>query len=153
MFKNFLASITHNAISLIGTAIAVAALVLMASLFGMEFWGFEGGPYLGILTYLILPMIFVVGLILIPIGAVLYRRRLRRAEGGDDTPSLPVFDLNIQAQANGEMLRARSARMVASERCLRRSLITHISYGILVMASEMRLRRRLWAAFRLSQAY
>ena len=95
MFKNFLVSITHNAISLVGTAIAVATLVLMASLFGMELWGFEGGPYLGILTYLILPMIFVVGLILIPIGAVLYRRRLRRATGGEDTPLLPVFDLNV----------------------------------------------------------
>ena len=95
MIKNFLASITHNAISLVGTAIAVATLVLMASLFGMELWGFEGGPYLGILTYLILPMIFVVGLVLIPIGAFLYRRRLRRATGGEDTPLLPVFDLNV----------------------------------------------------------
>jgi hypothetical protein len=97
MFKNFLSSITHNAISLIGTAIAVAALVLMASLFGMEFWGFEGGPYLGILTYLILPMIFAVGLVLIPIGAVLYRRRLRRTTGTEDTPLMPIFDLNVRS--------------------------------------------------------
>jgi len=97
MFKNFLVSITHNAISLVGTAIAIATLVLMASLFGMELWGFEGGPYLGILTYLILPMIFVTGLILIPVGAVLYRRRLRRAPGGEDKPLLPVFDLNVKS--------------------------------------------------------
>ncbi len=96
MFKNFLASITHNALSLIGTAIAVAALVLMGSLFTMELWGFEGGPYLGILTYLILPMIFVTGLILIPVGAVLYRRRLRRAHG-EEIPLMPVFDLNVPA--------------------------------------------------------
>jgi len=94
MFRNFLASITHNAISLIGTALALAALVLMASLFAMEQFGFEGGPYLGILTYLILPMIFVTGLILIPIGAILYRRKLRRMPGGETTPALPVFDLN-----------------------------------------------------------
>jgi len=97
MFKNFLASITHNAISLVGTAIAIATLVLMASLFGMELWGFEGGPYLGILTYLILPMIFVIGLVLIPVGAVLYRRRLLRATGDEDTPMLPVFDLNVKS--------------------------------------------------------
>jgi len=95
MFRNFLASITHNAISLIGTALAVASLVLMASLFAMEQFGFEGGPYLGILTYLILPGIFVIGLILIPIGAVLYRRKLRRLPGGEETPLLPVFDLNV----------------------------------------------------------
>ena len=97
MFKNFLVSITHNILSLIGTAIAIATLVLMASLFAMELWGFEGGPYIGILTYLILPMIFVFGLILIPIGAVLYRRRLRRAPGSEGTPLLPVFDLNVKA--------------------------------------------------------
>jgi hypothetical protein len=96
MFKNFLVSITHNAISLVGTAIAVATFVLIASLFGMELWGFEGGPYLGILTYLILPMIFVFGLILIPVGAVLYRRKLRRTPEGRETPLLPVFDLNIK---------------------------------------------------------
>mgnify|MGYP001824249018 FL=1 len=96
VFKNFLVSITHNAISLIGTAIAVAALMLMGSLFAIKLWGYEGGPYIGILLYLILPMIFVVGLILIPVGAVLYRRKLRR-ETGDEVPLMPVFDLNKQA--------------------------------------------------------
>ena len=96
MFRNFLASITHNAISLLGTAIAVAALVLIGSLFAMELWGFEGGPYIGILTYLILPVIFVFGLVLIPIGALLYRRKLRRL-GETDVAAMPVFDLNLPA--------------------------------------------------------
>jgi len=95
MFRNFLASITHNAISLIGTALGVASLVLIASLFTMELFGFEGGPYLGILTYLILPMIFVIGLILIPIGAVLRRRKIRKMPGGEGAELLPVLDLNI----------------------------------------------------------
>ena len=94
MFKNFLSSITHNGISLAGTALAIMGLVLIISLFVMERLGFEGGPYLGILTYLILPMIFVTGLILIPVGAVLYRRSLRRVPGGESTPLMPVFDLN-----------------------------------------------------------
>ena len=94
MFKNFLSSITHNGISLIGTGLAIAGLVLIVSLFVMEQLGFEGGPYLGILTYMILPMIFVTGLILIPIGAVLYRRNLRLRPGSESTPLLPIFDLN-----------------------------------------------------------
>jgi len=94
MFKAFFASITHNVISLIGTALAVASLVLMACLFAMEQFGFEGGPYIGILTYLILPVIFVTGLLLIPIGAVLYRRKLRKLHGSETTTALPVFDLN-----------------------------------------------------------
>jgi hypothetical protein len=94
VFKNFLSSITHNGISLVGTALAIMGLVLIISLFVMEQLGFEGGPYLGILTYLILPMIFVTGLILIPVGAVLYRRSLRRMPGGESTLLMPVFDLN-----------------------------------------------------------
>jgi len=95
MVKNFIVSITRSTISLIGTALAVAALVLILSLFMLEQFGFEGGPYLGILTYLILPMIFVTGLILIPIGAVLWRRKMRRMPGGEGAPLMPVFDLNV----------------------------------------------------------
>ena len=94
MFKNFLASITHNAISLIGTALAVASLVLMACLFTIEQLGFEGGPYIGILTYLILPVILITGLILIPTGAILYRRKLRKMHGDEAATAMPVFDLN-----------------------------------------------------------
>ncbi len=94
MFRNFLSSITHNAISLVGTGLAIVGLVLIVSLFTMEQLGFEGGPYIGILTYLVLPMIFVFGLILIPVGAVLYRARLRRGPGGEGVSLLPVFDLN-----------------------------------------------------------
>lgn len=95
MIRNFLVSITRNGLSLAGTGLAIASLVLIVSLFFMEQLGFEGGPYLGILTYLILPMIFVAGLILIPIGAILYRRKLHRMQGDEKAPLLPVFDLNV----------------------------------------------------------
>jgi hypothetical protein len=100
MVRNFLVSITRSIISLTGTALALASLVLMMSLFALEQFGFEGGPYLGILTYLILPMIFVVGLILIPIGAVLWRRKINRLSGGESTPLMPVFDLNVPKTRN-----------------------------------------------------
>jgi hypothetical protein len=100
MVRNFIVSITRSVISLSGTALSVASLVLMLSLFALEQFGFEGGPYLGILTYLILPMIFVAGLILIPIGAVLWRRRINRMPGGESTPLMPVFDLNVPKTRN-----------------------------------------------------
>ena len=95
MFRNFLASITRNGLSLSGTGLAIASLVLIVSLFFMEQLGFEGGPYLGILTYLILPVLFVTGLILIPVGALLYRRKLNRLHGDEQVPRLPIFDLNV----------------------------------------------------------
>lgn len=94
MLRNFLASITRNGISITGTGLAIASMVLMVSLFIMDLLGFEGGPYLGILTYLILPAIFVFALILIPVGALLYRRKLNRLQGDEQMPRFPVFDLN-----------------------------------------------------------
>ena len=94
MVKNFLSSITRNGLSLFGTGLAIAALVLIVSLFVIHFVGYDGGPYLGILTFLILPMIFVVGLLLIPLGAFLYRRSLKKMPGGEEAPLLPIFDLN-----------------------------------------------------------
>lgn len=94
MLKNFLGSITRNATSLAGTALALASIILIVSLFFIQQMGFEGGPYLGILTFLILPMLAIVGLIMIPIGNLMWRRKVRKTPEGQDVPALPVFDLN-----------------------------------------------------------
>ena len=112
MFKNVLSSITRNGISLVGTALALAGLVLIISLFFLEQLGFEGGPYLGILTYLVLPMIFILGVILIPVGSWLHRRRLRRESDADATPALPVIDLNNE-KTRKRMLVAFSVTIVS----------------------------------------
>ena len=93
--KHFVASLTRNGLSLAGTALALASLILIVSLFLIQQLGFEGGPYLGILTYLILPALFVLGLILIPVGAIVWRRKMRHAHRAEDVPVLPVFDLNV----------------------------------------------------------
>ena len=84
---------TRNGVSLFGTGLAIAALVLIACLYVMAQVGFHGGPYLGIITFLILPALFVLGLILIPVGNWLQHRRERRSPGGGEA-QLPVFDLN-----------------------------------------------------------
>ena len=42
MLKNFLASITRNGLSIAGTALAIASIVLIISLFLMEQLGFRG---------------------------------------------------------------------------------------------------------------
>ncbi|MGB5257968.1 MAG: hypothetical protein WBN44_11990, partial [Woeseiaceae bacterium] len=94
MFKNFWSSITRTGISLFGTGLAIASLVLIICLFVIQHLGYDGGPYLGILTFLVLPMIFVVGLLLIPFGVFLYHRSLRKMPGGESVPKLPIFDLN-----------------------------------------------------------
>jgi len=95
MAKHFFASLTRNPISLAGTALAVAALTLMIFLFIIQVVGFEGGPYLGILTFLVLPVFFVTGLLLIPVGIMRQRKKMAKAAAaGEKPPLFPVIDLN-----------------------------------------------------------
>lgn len=82
----------QNPISLTGAVLTTsAALTLVA------FWMFEilrGGPihpYTGIVFFLILPGVFVIGLLLIPLGVFLRRRRLKK-EGKLAHP-YPAIDL------------------------------------------------------------
>lgn len=101
MLKNFFIALTRNAVSLIGAAIATASGILIVTLFVMELFGYRGSPYIGILAYVILPAIFVAGLVLIPIGIARERRRQRRAAAhGAAPPAFPVIDLNDSRTRN-----------------------------------------------------
>jgi nitrate/TMAO reductase-like tetraheme cytochrome c subunit len=93
MIRSFFAAITQNVISLLGVMLAIASFVLILSLIVIQIAGFEGGPYLGILTYLVLPMLLVLGLLLVPFGLWLQRRREKKAAISGHAP-LPVIDLN-----------------------------------------------------------
>ena len=59
MIKHFFAAITGNVISLIGTLMIVLSLLLIGALLIMQAMGFEGGAYLGIVTFVVLPMMFL----------------------------------------------------------------------------------------------
>ncbi len=88
-------ALTRNSISLIGSAVVTASAILIVTLFMLQLFGYRGGPYLGILAYLILPAIFLVGLLLIPAGIALQRRRDRAAEARGEAPAaFPVLDFN-----------------------------------------------------------
>jgi hypothetical protein len=68
MIKHFFAAITGNVVSLLGTLLIVISLLLMGALLVMQGMGFEGGAYLGIITFVVLPMAFLAGLVLVPAG-------------------------------------------------------------------------------------
>src|ERR1041384_601367 len=94
--RAFFVAVTRNLLSLLGTAITTASAVLILTLFGVQQLGYRGGPYLGILTFLILPGIFVLGLVLIPVGVLIAARGAKRAaRRGEPPPSFPVLDLNV----------------------------------------------------------
>jgi hypothetical protein len=96
-FTRFLAHITRNPIGMVGAVLTTISAILFASLFALDLVGYHAGPYIGILAFLILPGIFLVGLLLIPIGVWRDRVRHRRIleAGGTDVDRLPVWDLNV----------------------------------------------------------
>src|SRR5277367_1290656 len=72
----------NNPVSLIGGALTSASAFTLVGFWIVQFFGHGGSnnPYLGILFDLILPGLFVLGLILIPIG-IFFRKRSLRAAG------------------------------------------------------------------------
>jgi hypothetical protein len=80
----------RNPISLVGAFFATAGGVLFLIVFLLDLFGLHTNPYMGIVFFLILPAVFVLGLILIPIGAWLDRRRQRAGR----PVQWPRLDLN-----------------------------------------------------------
>jgi len=72
--------LSSNPFSLIGVVLVTTATVLWVYLLPTLLRGDTNNPYLGIPAFLILPGVFICGLILIPIG-ILLRRRSRRRQG------------------------------------------------------------------------
>lgn len=98
MIKHFFSAITGNLLSLIGTVLVVVSLLLIAALLIMQAMGFEGGAYLGILTFVIFPMLFLLGLALIPLGLWWRKRKdAKLAAQGKESGHLPVIDLNKES--------------------------------------------------------
>ena len=83
----------NNPVSLAGGAITTASGVTMIGYWLIEVFGrVHENPYLGIIFFLILPFLFILGLALIPIGISLRRRKLARA--GELPAEYPRVDLN-----------------------------------------------------------
>lgn len=96
--RHFFASLIRDPIGMTGAALATASSLIFLALFTLELVGLHGGPYIGILAYLIVPAVFVIGLVLIPIGVLRHQRRLRQAAqaGEPPRPDFPIIDLNRQ---------------------------------------------------------
>jgi len=91
--------LSQNTLSLTGVVLTTSSAITL-----IGFWMYDfmlpgpPHPYVGILLFLILPGIFVFGLLLIPIGIVLRRRQLQQTEG---LPAVyPAVDLNTPVVRN-----------------------------------------------------
>jgi hypothetical protein len=91
----------RNGISLAGVVFATIGAVLFLLVFLADLFGLHTNPYIGIVFFLILPGVFVFGLVLIPVGAWIARRRPH------STPRemhWPRFDLNDPVQRRGALV-------------------------------------------------
>jgi len=80
----------RNPLSLIGTVVTTTAAVLFAVLLVLDAVGAIANPYLGLLVFVTIPFVFVLGLLLIPLGAWRERRRRRHDSA---PPAWPIVDL------------------------------------------------------------
>ncbi|MFZ1081572.1 MAG: NapC/NirT family cytochrome c [Candidatus Kryptoniota bacterium] len=93
----------YNPISMVGAIIAAVTFgsVVLLMLSDMVWGAFP--PYFGIVTYILLPSVLILGLVIIPIGALIERKRWRRAKETGNPP-LPRIDLNDGKQRTAFML-------------------------------------------------
>jgi nitrate/TMAO reductase-like tetraheme cytochrome c subunit len=87
----------RNYISFAGALIVIAAVVSLLLLFLIELTQSSNNPYLGIITYVVLPAFLVFGLLVILIGMLIERRRRRRSPDSA-IPPYPKIDLNEPRQ-------------------------------------------------------
>ena len=82
----------RNWVSLTGLVIGGGSLFAFMLLFAMDMAASHSNPYMGILAYIVAPLFFALGLVLIALGRYIYRRQLSRTQPG--AQSAFVIDLS-----------------------------------------------------------
>jgi len=82
----------RNRLSMAGAGLAILGAINLAFILVADLTAERPRPYMGIF-YLILPVVIVLGLLLIPIGMLLERRRRRKAASAE-IPPYPRIDFN-----------------------------------------------------------
>jgi hypothetical protein len=95
--------LVRSPVSVAGMVLTTISAVLFSIVFLADLFGFHTNPYLGILFFLVLPGIFLFGLILIPFGAWIERRRRARGKAPAEV-HWPRIDLNDPAQRRSAVL-------------------------------------------------
>lgn len=90
--KKLFPIVFYNPMTLTGALLAVLSTILIALFVVIEFIVENPNPYLGIVTFIILPSILLLGLFLIAIGAIKENRRILHKEASKK--KLPIIDLN-----------------------------------------------------------
>jgi len=85
--RAFVVAALRSRLSALGIALTTASALIFLGLILLEVLGALKNPYIGIVIFVIMPVLFVLGLLLIPIGLWLDRRR-----GAGAAEAWPTFD-------------------------------------------------------------
>ncbi len=81
----------YNWLTMTGAYISSVSLILIMLFLGVNLlFDLAPNPYLGIILFLVLPMILMFGLILVPIGVIRTNRRIKSGEESGHPPSLKI---------------------------------------------------------------
>jgi len=95
--------LAYNFLSAVGAAIALIDAVTIFVLLVVGLLAETTNPYLGIVLYMVLPVILVFGLVLIPLGMYRQVRRERRL-GKIEAQAWPRLDLNQPSHRNATLV-------------------------------------------------
>jgi hypothetical protein len=84
-------TLVAHPLSIVGVGLVIFSFFSILSMLMIEAIVGRSNPYTGLFVYMVYPALLILGLILIPVGALLDRKR--RVRGGETTP-FPRIDLN-----------------------------------------------------------
>ena len=76
--RPFLILVTSHWLSLLGTGLVGTALISWLFVLPLRVRGHVDNPYIGIVVFMVVPMILIAGLVMVPVGVWLVRRRARQ---------------------------------------------------------------------------
>ena len=94
--KSTIPGLARNPISIAGAVLVTISALLFLFVYLIETLGIHTNPYIGLVFFLVMPGIFLFGLVLIPIG--MYRENRARHAGYVRPPGWPVLNLNDPRQ-------------------------------------------------------
>ena len=87
---------TAHPLAAFGAALTTVSAVLFVLFWVVESAGWLENPYVGLLTFVLFPALFVLGLLLIPAGLWLARRRVRQGRPEFSWPSVDLKDPRVR---------------------------------------------------------
>lgn len=89
-YKNFIRGVSINHAGKIGVIIATSSFLSFIIFEIAQLFGFQTNAYVGLITYLLFPSLFLVGLLLIPLAGI-FTKRIKVNPPGNCWRSILIF--------------------------------------------------------------